>query len=609
MKKLKQKGLMAFWNQWKYIMITFLLAFLPRFIVIFFSMPLRTVTDEMITIAGGAYAAGLDWSAVLSYSERYYGSGFTALFFWIFKLTDNPIIIYRVFQTACVLVQAFTALICFDIMHKTMKIQSQKFVCAASVACSYFVVTRAVIVYNEHILILLTWGLAWLLLKLADYNISKKKKFTYSVLLVGLLLYSLTVHTRAYTYWLSVAIVVVLYAWVYRKLLVSLWAIAAAGIGAVLVNYFLEFFKQGMYLIQEGESLTNTKIYLSGFDYLLSAKSWESWLDIVIGQLNTISIVTGGFIIVGLIIGIRLLWDGIFRRKKFVQLGKQNANLRYYWVICICFGAAVAMTIAAQSMNWLGNVYGEMSGIAPADGYYYKAFTYVRYFGPYCGPIMMVIFAYLFQNRKQSRTYFGYAAALLAALQVYWCGVILPVIYNNRYAVEVFLPFSLNTFTVQPRLRTYLVGSLVLLMMFVILALCNYKKKFVLMASILSVFLIYQYVYNAVVFDAYQSQGNYNDCYEAYNFIRELEDQMDLPSEIYVVDGRDINNQQIFFEYQFLLNRYKIIPARPEAHTDNAVVITNMVLDHMNDYEMIYLSDHAYVYLKGPVLESYQQLQ
>ncbi len=84
---------------------------------------------------------------------------------------------------------------------------------------------------------------------------------------------------------------------------------------------------------------------------------------------------------------------------------------------------------------------------------------------------------------------------------------------------------------------------------------------------------------------------------------------MDLPSEIYVVDGRDINNQQIFFEYQFLLNRYKIIPARPEAHTDNAVVITNMVLDHMNDYEMIYLSDHAYVYLKGPVLESYQQLQ
>ena len=65
----------------------------------------------------------------------------------------------------------------------------------------------------------------------------------------------------------------------------------------------------------------------------------------------------------------------------------------------------------------------------------------------------------------------------------------------------------------------------------------------------------------------------------------------------------------IFFEYQFLLNRYKIIPARPEAHTDNAVVITNMVLDHMKDYEMIYLSDHEYVYLKGPVLESYQQLQ
>ena len=112
-------------------------------------MPLRTVTDEMITIAERGLLQQAWIGLLYCHSERYYGSGYSAFFFWIFKLTDNPIIIYRVFQTACVFSSGVYRTDLFDIMHKTMKIQSQKFVCAASVACSYFVVTRAVIVYND----------------------------------------------------------------------------------------------------------------------------------------------------------------------------------------------------------------------------------------------------------------------------------------------------------------------------------------------------------------------------------------------------------------------------------------------------------------------------
>lgn len=589
-----------FFTKFKYEIIAFCVAFIPRFLLIFGMTPLRTVTDEMITIAGAAYLSGLDWSALLSFSGRYYGSGFTMLFAWIFKLTDDPIVIYRVFLVGCVCVQALVSIICFDIMYNGFKLRNKKYVCLASIACSYCVVTRATIVYNEHILILISWIIACILVKLADLNLDKKKKMKFSVVLMAMLVYSLTVHARSYTYWISTAIVFILFFWTYRKSLLSIRVILGGCIGGIGIYGILEMLKKGMYLIQEGQSLSNTKVSVSGIQYLRSVNYWEGWLNIVVGQVSTITVFTGGMILIGLIIGVILLWNGLLRRRSFVP-DNQDINIEIkYWIICVFFGASIVMTIFAQSLSWLGYVGDAMMGISEQGVYPFKAFTYVRYFGPYCGPVFMVVLTFLYQFKEKVTPFFKVAFSIMCVLEVYWVMVILPRIYNNKYPVEVFLPFSLWNFADTPRLRTYLAGTVVLLCIFAMVIFLFYKNKKNIIAALTVLLLMYQYVYNAFWFDgAFRSNSNYEMCIEGYNLVKSLEKNTELPRKIYVVEGRNIDNQQIFYEYQFLLNNYCIIPGLPTEELSEGIILSNTDLGTMDNYQKIVLDEDSFAYIKG----------
>lgn len=584
--------------------MAFGLAFIPRFLLIFGVVPLRTVTDEMITIAGGAYFAGLDWSAILSYSGRYYGSGFTMLFSWIFKLTDNPIIIYRVILTGCVIVQALVALICFDIMYKSLGIHNKKFVCVASISCSYCVVTRATIVYNEHILIFISWLIAWVLIKLVERDISDKKKIGYSFVLISVLVYSLTVHTRSYTYWISVAMVVILYYWTYRKSFLSIKVVGIGCLGGGAVYGLLDILKKGMYLVQDGEYLSNSKVYVSGVHYILSSQYWEGWLNIVLGQINTISVITGGLIVIGIVLGAALLWNGLMRKKTLVSKNGSLDVEKIYWIVCVFFGAAIVMTILAQSFSWLSGVGNEMMGISTEGGYPYKAFTYVRYFGPYCGPVLMIILSFLYQFRSVAYRYIKVAIGILMGIHVYWVMVIVPRICNNKYPVEAFLPFCRWNFSETPRLRTYLAGTVVLVIFVCVFLWLYRRKKMILITLMLMVLLSYQYIYNAIYYDnSYRNNINYEACEESYDLIKSLEKEVELPKKVYVVDGREIENQQIFYEYQFLLNRYKIIPGMPEENEAEAIVLSNTNLEMDDSFKAVKLDEDVFVYVKGKEIQ------
>ena len=81
-------------KRWAVLACLFLVAWIPRVILCMQTVPVRTLSDELATISGAAYFAGLDWSAVIS-NAGYYGSGFSALFAPLFLLTDNPFVIYK----------------------------------------------------------------------------------------------------------------------------------------------------------------------------------------------------------------------------------------------------------------------------------------------------------------------------------------------------------------------------------------------------------------------------------------------------------------------------------------------------------------------------------
>ena len=116
--KEKNSKLMLLW--------VFLAAFIPRAILCLFAEPVSIISDEVATIAGGAYWAGLDWSSVVSHAG-YYGTGFTAFTAIFFKLTGNPKLLFVLITLYCSLAQSITAPIAYHILEKYFKLINRKF--------------------------------------------------------------------------------------------------------------------------------------------------------------------------------------------------------------------------------------------------------------------------------------------------------------------------------------------------------------------------------------------------------------------------------------------------------------------------------------------------
>lgn len=180
----------------------FLFAVLPKIWLAMQTYPLKTFSDEVATIASAASLAGYDWSAVVS-QAGYYGAGFYWIFAPVFMLTDDPIIIYRALLIGCSIVQALVAPICYYMLGYYFKMEDKKSRVLVSLCCSYLVMTRATILFNEHILILLVWIAVLLLAKLHEYREHAWKKRGYTVLLMFVFAYSMTIHTRMLTFWIA----------------------------------------------------------------------------------------------------------------------------------------------------------------------------------------------------------------------------------------------------------------------------------------------------------------------------------------------------------------------------------------------------------------------
>lgn len=168
MQRWKNKNIEEYW-------LVFILAVLPKIILALQAFPLKTFSDEVATIASAASLAGYDWSAVVSHAG-YYGAGFFWIFAPVFRVTDNPVIIYRVILIGCSLVQACIAPICYYLMNQYFHISDKRYGFIGSIACSYLVMTRATLLFNEHILVLLIWVIALLLLKIHEYQKNTGKK-------------------------------------------------------------------------------------------------------------------------------------------------------------------------------------------------------------------------------------------------------------------------------------------------------------------------------------------------------------------------------------------------------------------------------------------------
>lgn len=588
-------------GRYKYIIIVFLIATLPRIVLAVLGMPLKTRADEFGTIAGASILGGFDWSYLLS-QTAYYGFGLTIWFGPLFRVIQDPILIYKVMLIVLGILQGAVSIIAYNILKNYLRITDEKKLCLISIISSYCVVTRNVVVFNETALIFISWITAWILLALDKYNENKKKRLVLTLLLLFVLGYSLLLHTRAITFWIALILVVLGYFIFFRKSLIDL----KIGVPFALICFtaskiIIKLVQNNLWSADGPATVANTSVQLE-LSALFKPSTWHAWLNIVLGQINTLTMVTGGLLLIGIVISILLAYSLIIK-KEFNILNRQLLLLFSF------FGACIGITIIGQSVSeWLPRLVDIMNKGFNSSNYGVKVLTYVRYAGPYLAPFIFAALIFiLFEDKKKNLTIIKRTGIILIVIQIYWFVCILPYAYNNSVINETFLPFALwNNYDKETRFLTFVPGSIILIIVFILIYVLIKKKKKEVLLSVLSIFFIYQFIYNGVVQDIKTEKINWEETGKTSVVLQELSD--DLPEIIYVEDTKN-SDHQTYYDYQYMLFNKTILNEEPSEETEEAVYVTNSkysVFELVHKGYKVHIVDEEndeYILIKGERLQ------
>lgn len=589
----------------KYEMLAvFLIALLPRLLFLAEVYPLSVTGDETFTLMPAAAWAGLDWSGNAG-AYRYYGYGFVALLTPLFKLIENPVVLYRVLVAFMIFFQALAAPVSYHIIKRYFRMKDRRAAMLLSVVCSYLVFLRAVYVYNEFIYDTVVWLIFWCLLELADSCDRKKRKAVLTGILAVLLTYAMTIHSRAVTLWLALAVTVILFFWIYRKWLISIPVFAVFGsAGYFLYNQGMEHIVRMFTSAVSSSEVGNTHVSFSIAALFYSAKAGMAWLYIVLGQINTMVIVTGGAAMLAAVIGCRFLWNGLFRKKEIINKREETQN----YVTVFAYGlAASAITIIGQAFSWLPGVIETIETCQATDGM--RAVTYLRYYGIYFVPVLMAGFVWIYQNRERLKEIFIPSMVCTIGLQGFWVIFIVPYIADFVGTSWESNPFSFTKgWEDSIRIRTYLPAVLFSVALLFSIGMLIKKNRYNAGMLLLAAVLFYTYGFNCIYHEGERGKINYSYAEKSFKVMQRMEEQAAAPDEVYVEDLYiPVTGQSLVSECQFLFKNKKIVPKVPKKTMENVIFITYDSRENRklleNGFLRACLDENEYWYVKGDALK------
>lgn len=575
------------------IWAAFLLALLPRMIFLGITYPMSIAGDESFLFLPAAEWAGYDWSG-LSGMYRYYGYGFVVFLTPLFKWIQDPVLLYRIMVFLMILLQAAVAPVVYHLLRRFFGMQDGAAILLISTLVSYLVFLRAVYVYNEFVYDTGFWLSLWVLLSLQDAGENKKKRIGLTVLLLGVLTYEMTVHSRAVTLFLALGVTFFFYLWTYRKSILSVPAgLLLGGAGLLLAEKGIDYIVDLATTASSSSEIGNTSVAFSMGNILGNTKSWTAWLYIVAGQVNTMVLVTGGIALFAAALGCWLLWKALLRRED----GFLEENRRYVLVCMYCLSAA-AITILGQSLSWLTGVTNAIFEGGNPDSL--RAITYLRYYGVYFAPVVMVFLAWFVQKRD-CRQFLVPACVAGGILQVFWFCCIIPVFGEFNGTSWEFNPFSFTKGWEDPiRIRTYLAAMVFFALFLAVGCYAVKRQRELLLLTLLTALFFYQYAFNCVYHEGARGKITYASCEKTYEALMRVREE--LPEDIYVEHTWVPESaQSLVCEYQFLLKDRHIVPGLPEEQTEGVYLCmdkeTGSELEQ-SGYLCAALSEQAYIFSK-----------
>lgn len=601
--------------------ILFLGVFIVKILtnLLFKSLTSATGNDEIGTIAGAAYFAGLDWSDVVS-TILYYGWGFSALMAPAFLFSDNMSVIYQIMLSYNALLMALSVVICYNILKNIFKINSELVCALISLAscCFYHNIINGNSIINENPLVFLNWLVLYLILVMQRRVENGKKVTALSLLLGFLLCYGLTVHTRFIFTWCALLLAIMIYYLFRNKFFVHIpIIIAECGIGYFIVKYLNSIIQDQLWLAYLkdgaiGNSMESIGEIWGNFAGLFNINGMLAYLKCVVGQFFVMGTYSGVFLVLFFVIvgyAAGKLFSIIRAKIKKSELNISDINASLYTAV-LFIGALITATVLFTSVASINSV---LTSIEQDMGS--KWYVYQRYWAAYCAMAVMLTFVYLVRKEIIKREmiittiiyilvsgiFLGFIASELEGIRI-----------KSSGAFTIITPLMLRKmpgyFSYWDFLKLFMTGLLVFMASAVLIK----KRKIKSLSIIFIIMYIFIYICFIIQSDFPASQVN-NSKFQGLKYIL---DQYDINNKTYKRIYVDTNFPSYMLA-QFELNRYELILADMEEYCgteaeDIQLLLTKELTEEMAEqWYLLYSEEQGNytVYLLIKKGELYDTLQ
>ena len=575
------------------VSLLMLIAYIFLLIGVINSYPLHTSTDELGGIVGAAHFAGLDWSGIIS-NGGYYGFGYYSLFFWIFKITDSPLIIYRVIISITALIKVMIIPISYYILKNYLHVNSG-YIYIIAFMMPFLHTSTVGAISNEYILELTLWLVIFLTCKIVE-NMNNWKLIIYSILLIFTCLYSLFIHTRALTLIIALILVFTIYGIIDRNKKVIFI------VNGIIISYFIskkiiELYQNSIYKISGSEIRNGSVVVNLGFN-LLDKNTWDVWFHMIVGLIGTESIITGGLLILGIV---TVTWYLIYLFKiKRDILGIQGNMILAITVLCI--GATI---VAFCVSDWFAGMLATWGQEGASKNYAYKGLAYVRYWNIYVPPFIMCIIALL--SKVNYKKIINISLLCLVVLYVLYIYAIIPLAKDNMSCASFLFGIGhyKNGFEVS---ADYYLKCIAISFAFTIIAYVIAQTKYIYYALFpFIILMLFFHINEQTEYNIEVKKQISEKITSSYNEKCKLDKQGIKIGTIYLNDETSGNdaNWKIYSVAQFYFNRYTLQTQLPKVLEKNDIIISTNKSDIV---ESLYENINCYVLDNNEVWYTYINL-
>lgn len=441
------------------------------------SVHLKTATivpDELNTLGVSAWFAGENWSSSVAQYRNYYGYGQSLIYTpLIYFIKDGR----RLFQAVIVangLLMSFVPVIAYSILEKLAKNFRYNWAIAAAVGCMPVYYANSKHAWNESAIMLLTWVVWLLIVKLFCSPEDKKNKFRYSVLLGVVLGLGLVTHGRFYA-----VIATVLFFWLVLRVFfkqtafhivptVSIVIIAIWGDGIIrkkLIN--------AVWLLEDESQMRNTftETLARAISEIAHWNTWKNYIRAAGGHYFYWGIASLGLVVIFGIMMYLLLVKLVKSKRK-----KTNASVSFTNDETLLLYLGIFLSIQLVLTLGMEMLFFTTEYVSRIEHY----FIYGRYTEPLLGPMVMCALLYCIRHGFHGRKAYvlAYVMGILGAAWAYIAErktlAAETVVKLNIYSLEAFSPW----FTVEDGGKGLFCAIIIYLIVMAAIYWGLYKKKY-----------------------------------------------------------------------------------------------------------------------------------